>query len=29
MMATDGIVVDVRSKLDPALLRPDLCYWSL
>ena len=29
MLATDGIVVDVRSKVDPASLRPDLCYWSL
>jgi UDP-N-acetyl-D-galactosamine dehydrogenase len=29
MLAPDGIVVDVRSKVDPASLRPDLCYWSL
>jgi UDP-N-acetyl-D-galactosamine dehydrogenase len=29
MMAPGGIVVDVRSRLDPASLRPDLCYWSL
>jgi UDP-N-acetyl-D-galactosamine dehydrogenase len=29
MIAADGVVVDVRSKIDPASLRPDLCYWSL
>jgi UDP-N-acetyl-D-galactosamine dehydrogenase len=29
MLAQDGIVVDVRSKIDPASLRTDLCYWSL
>jgi UDP-N-acetyl-D-galactosamine dehydrogenase len=29
MLAPDGIVVDVRSKVDPASLRPGLCYWSL
>jgi UDP-N-acetyl-D-galactosamine dehydrogenase len=29
MLAPDGIVVDVRSKVDPASLRGDLCYWSL
>jgi UDP-N-acetyl-D-galactosamine dehydrogenase len=29
MLAPDGIVVDVLSKVDPASLRPDLCYWSL
>ncbi len=29
MLAADGVVIDVRSKVDPASLRPDLCYWSL
>jgi UDP-N-acetyl-D-galactosamine dehydrogenase len=29
MLAADGVVVDVRSKIDPASLRPDLSYWSL
>jgi UDP-N-acetyl-D-galactosamine dehydrogenase len=29
MLAAHGIVVDVRSKIDPNTLRPDLCYWSL
>jgi UDP-N-acetyl-D-galactosamine dehydrogenase len=29
MLAPDGIIVDVRSMLDPASLRQDLCYWSL
>jgi UDP-N-acetyl-D-galactosamine dehydrogenase len=29
MLGTGGIVVDVRSKIDPATLRPDLSYWSL
>jgi hypothetical protein len=29
MLATGGIVVDVRSKIDPAALRRDLSYWSL
>ena len=25
----NGLVVDVKSQLDPARLRPDLLYWSL
>ena len=25
----DGVVIDVKSALDPAALRPDLTYWSL
>ncbi len=29
MLAQDGILVDVRSRIDPASLRPDLSYWSL
>jgi UDP-N-acetyl-D-galactosamine dehydrogenase len=29
MIAPNGILVDVRSKVDPASLRPDVCYWSL
>jgi UDP-N-acetyl-D-galactosamine dehydrogenase len=29
MLAADGVVVDVRSKIDLASLRPDLCYWSV
>jgi len=29
MIAADGVVVDVRSKIDPASLRSDLSYWSL
>jgi hypothetical protein len=29
MLASGGVVVDVRSKIDPASLRPDLRYWSL
>jgi hypothetical protein len=28
-LADQGILVDVRSKIDPASLRADLCYWSL
>jgi UDP-N-acetyl-D-galactosamine dehydrogenase len=29
MLAPDGILVEVRPRIDPADLRPDLCYWSL
>ena len=29
MLADEGIVADVRSKLDPATLRSDIIYWSL
>ncbi|MGN6155320.1 MAG: nucleotide sugar dehydrogenase [Sphingomicrobium sp.] len=29
MLAPDGVLVDIRSRIDPASLRPDLCYWSL
>ncbi|HWI76031.1 MAG TPA: nucleotide sugar dehydrogenase [Sphingomicrobium sp.] len=29
MLAEDGVLVDVRSKVDPASLRSDLSYWSL
>ncbi|HEX2802790.1 MAG TPA: nucleotide sugar dehydrogenase [Sphingomicrobium sp.] len=29
MLAQDGILVDVRSRIDPASLRTDLSYWSL
>jgi UDP-N-acetyl-D-glucosamine/UDP-N-acetyl-D-galactosamine dehydrogenase len=29
MVAEDGIVADVRSKLDPTKLRSDIIYWSL
>ena len=29
MVARDGILVDLRSTVDPALLRPDIAYWSL
>jgi UDP-N-acetyl-D-galactosamine dehydrogenase len=29
MLVDDGVLVDVRSRIDPASLRPDLCYWSL
>lgn len=29
MLANGGVVVDVRSKIDPDSLRPDLSYWSL
>ena len=29
MVAKDGIVIDVRSLLNPAKLRPDIRYWSL
>ena len=28
-LARDGILVDVRSTIDPVSLRPDICYWSL
>ena len=29
MIAPSGILVDVKSKLDPQALRPDICHWSL
>jgi UDP-N-acetyl-D-galactosamine dehydrogenase len=29
MMARDGVVVDVKSEIDPASLREDITYWSL
>ena len=29
MIDHGGIVADVRSKIDPAKLRPDIVYWSL
>jgi hypothetical protein len=29
MLGPRGILVDVRSALDPALLPPALTYWSL
>jgi UDP-N-acetyl-D-galactosamine dehydrogenase len=29
MVDTGGVVVDVRSKIDPSGLRPDIVYWSL
>ncbi|MDF8332094.1 nucleotide sugar dehydrogenase [Novosphingobium cyanobacteriorum] len=29
MVAPGGIVIDVRSALSPASLRPDISYWSL
>jgi UDP-N-acetyl-D-galactosamine dehydrogenase len=29
MLAMGGIVVDVRSRIDPTSLRSDLAYWSL
>ena len=29
MVAEGGVIVDVRSLLDPASLRPDITYWSL
>jgi UDP-N-acetyl-D-galactosamine dehydrogenase len=29
MLAIGGVVVDIRSRIDPASLRPDLSYWSL
>ena len=29
MIAEGGVIVDVRSLLDPASLRPDITYWSL
>lgn len=28
-LAPDGILIDVRSMVDPVSLRPDICYWSL
>ena len=28
-LARGGILVDVRSTIDPVSLRPDICYWSL
>lgn len=29
MIASNGVLIDVRSKIDPESLRPDICYWSL
>jgi UDP-N-acetyl-D-galactosamine dehydrogenase len=29
MIARGGVLVDVRSKIDPETLRPDIVYWSL
>jgi UDP-N-acetyl-D-galactosamine dehydrogenase len=29
MVAKGGIIADVRSLLDPAMLREDIVYWSL
>ena len=29
MLAPDGILVEVRPRIDPASLRSDVCYWSL
>jgi UDP-N-acetyl-D-galactosamine dehydrogenase len=29
IIAPDGVLVDVRSIVDPASLRPDIAYWSL
>jgi len=29
MLENDGVLVDVRSKVDPFSLRPDIAYWSL
>ena len=29
MIAPNGILVDVKSKIDPEVLRPDITYWSL
>lgn len=29
MLAEGGVIIDVRSKLDPATIRGDLRYWSL
>lgn len=29
MLIEDGVLVDVRSTVDPASLRPDISYWSL
>jgi UDP-N-acetyl-D-galactosamine dehydrogenase len=29
MIGEGGLLVDVRSKIDPAALRPDIAYWSL
>jgi UDP-N-acetyl-D-galactosamine dehydrogenase len=29
MMAPDGVIVDVKSGIDPAALREDINYWSL
>ena len=29
MLVEDGVLVDVRSTVDPAALRADICYWSL
>lgn len=29
MVSTGGLFVDIKSRIDPASLRPDLGYWSL
>jgi hypothetical protein len=29
MLADDGILVDVRSRIDPASLSSGVTYWSL
>jgi UDP-N-acetyl-D-galactosamine dehydrogenase len=29
MLADDGVLVDVRSKIDPSSLRSGITYWSL
>ncbi len=29
MIARNGILVDVKSKIDPQAVRPDITYWSL
>jgi UDP-N-acetyl-D-glucosamine/UDP-N-acetyl-D-galactosamine dehydrogenase len=29
MIAPNGILVDIKSKLDPQALRPDVRHWSL
>ena len=29
LMANDAVLVDIKSRIDPASLRPDIRYWSL
>jgi UDP-N-acetyl-D-galactosamine dehydrogenase len=29
MTASSGVVVDVKAKMDPTLLREDITFWSL